>query len=309
MKLAPFIIGLAAVASAGLVSAAAQAQNARSFVSGHGLDTNACTVAAPCRTFAAAILMTNTGGEIDALDPAGYGSFTITKAISIIGGDDNFASITVPVGGAGIAINAGPTDVVSLRGLVIDGLGLGQTGIIFNTGQALDIDNCVIRHVTGDGVDFLPSAASSLVLSDTLVGDNGGNGLVAQPTGSGAVTVVVTRSRLNNNTGNGLNADDSNATGSLFATAANSIASGNRAGGFVANAAAATLMLIGVTAANNATGISASGATLRLAQSTVTGNTNGWLASNGGAVLSYGDNHIDGNTNNQNAPTPPLAKK
>jgi hypothetical protein len=65
--IAAFAVGLAL---AGVLSVApAQAQNTRSFVSGHGLDTNACTLAAPCRTLAAAFAATNAGGEIDVLDP------------------------------------------------------------------------------------------------------------------------------------------------------------------------------------------------------------------------------------------------
>src|SRR5450759_891694 len=83
----------------------AQAQNARSFVSGHGLDTNACTLAAPCRTLAGAFLATNAGGEIDVLDTAGYGALTINKAISIVN-DGAVASVLVPSGGTGLTLNA-----------------------------------------------------------------------------------------------------------------------------------------------------------------------------------------------------------
>src|ERR1035437_10457367 len=80
--LTAFAIGLAL---AGAPSAApAQAQNGRSFVSGHGSDAAACTLAAPCRTLAAAFAATNASGEIDVLDPAGYGALTIPKAARIV---------------------------------------------------------------------------------------------------------------------------------------------------------------------------------------------------------------------------------
>src|ERR1035437_7279007 len=85
----------------------AQAQNARSFVSGHGLDTNACTLAAPCRTLAHAFSLTNAGGEIDVLDPVGYGSLTINKAMSSVNDGVGTAGVIVPSGGVGITINAG----------------------------------------------------------------------------------------------------------------------------------------------------------------------------------------------------------
>src|SRR5450631_4041377 len=117
--IAAFAVGLT---FAGVLYAApAQAQNARSFVSGHGSDAGACTLAAPCRTFAAAFTHTNAGGEIDVLDPAGYGALTINKAISIVNDGVGTSSILAPSGGVGITVSAGSTDAVSLRGLTIEG--------------------------------------------------------------------------------------------------------------------------------------------------------------------------------------------
>src|SRR5713226_6872782 len=63
----------------------AQAQATRTWVSGVGDDANPCSRTAPCKTFAGAISKTAAGGEIDALDPAGYGALTITKSITIDG--------------------------------------------------------------------------------------------------------------------------------------------------------------------------------------------------------------------------------
>lgn len=57
-------------------------QASRTWVSGVGDDANPCSRTAPCKTFAGAISKTAAGGEIDALDPAGYGAVTITKAIN-----------------------------------------------------------------------------------------------------------------------------------------------------------------------------------------------------------------------------------
>src|SRR6476660_3954763 len=97
-----------------------QAQATRTWVSGVGDDVNPCSRTAPCKTFAGAISKTATGGEIDALDPAGYGSVTTTKSITIDGGDGSgfggiLASSTfgVQVNGAGAA--------VTLRRLSING--------------------------------------------------------------------------------------------------------------------------------------------------------------------------------------------
>src|SRR4029077_20963890 len=99
------IVIAAGLAFAATLSAApAQAQNGRSFVSGHGLDTNTCTLAQPCRTFAVAFAHTNAGGEIDVLDPAGYGPVTITHDISIVNDGVGTSSILVPSGGDGVTI-------------------------------------------------------------------------------------------------------------------------------------------------------------------------------------------------------------
>ena len=79
------IIAALAVGLVGVLSAVPAQANTRSFVSGHGSDAAACTLAAPCRTFAAAYAVTVAGGEIDVLDPGGYGALTIFSAISIQG--------------------------------------------------------------------------------------------------------------------------------------------------------------------------------------------------------------------------------
>src|SRR3569832_2112323 len=101
---------------------AASAQATRTWVSGVGDDANPCSRTAPCKTFAGAISKTAAGGEIDALDPAGFGAFTITKAITVDGGGGGVAGVLASAGN-GINVNAGGTDVVTLRNLSIDGLG------------------------------------------------------------------------------------------------------------------------------------------------------------------------------------------
>jgi len=294
---------------AAIVAAApANAQNLRSFVSARGLDTNNCTLAAPCRTFAQALTMTNAGGEIDVLDPAGYGAMTITKAISIVNDGIGTAGVIVPSGGTGITINAGANDAVSLRGLSIEGNGLGATGIQFNTGLSLTVENCVIRHVTQDGIDFLPNATSSLSVSNSLVADNASRGIYVLPTGSGTVTAVFNRVQANNNGGNGIVLNGLNATGTVKGTVYDSVAAGNGGGGFVpvttSGYAPTALMVFNSVSANNNSGLGVhgTGATLRVAHSMVTGNTNGWGVTGGGVLLSAGDNTIEGNAGSETAP-------
>ena len=301
--LTAFAIGLAL---AGALSAApAQAQNGRSFVSGHGSDAANCTLATPCRTLAHAFSLTNAGGEIDVLDPAGYGALTITKAISIVNDGVGTAGVIVPSAGTGITITAGSSDAVSLRGLSIEGGGVGQYGIVFNSGQSLTVENCVIRHVTSSGINFVSTTATSaLTVSNSLVADNGINGILLGPTGS--ATAVFNRVEVNNNGEHGILVDGefSAGTNTINATVSDSVAAGNNVG-FEArsptSAAPTSVMVFHSVAANNTSGgVSPNGtaATLRLANSTVTGNANGWLVQSGGVVASYGDNYIDGNGSN-----------
>src|SRR5215469_2475697 len=136
----------AATLAATVVSTDVHALANRTFVSGNGSDANPCSLAAPCRSFTGALGQTNPGGEIAVLDTAGYGAVTINKAVSIVNEEGVEAGITVTTGD-GITISAAASDVVNLRGLTLVGAG-GTNGITFNTGSALNIQNCVIRGFT-----------------------------------------------------------------------------------------------------------------------------------------------------------------
>jgi hypothetical protein len=70
-----------AMIMATLFSVPANAQATRTWVSGVGDDANPCSRTAPCKTFAGAISKTAAGGEINVLDPGGFGAVTITKSI------------------------------------------------------------------------------------------------------------------------------------------------------------------------------------------------------------------------------------
>jgi Right handed beta helix region len=304
--IASFAVGLAL---AGVLSSApAQAQSVRTFVSPTGSDSAACSLTAPCRTFAAAYSLTTAGGEIAVLGTAGYGTLTISKAISIVNGGGFEAAIAVPSSGIGITINAGPSDAVSLRGLTIDGAGVGQTGIQFNTGASLTVENCVVRHLRY-GIDFSPNASSKLSVSNSVLADSY-DGIIAEPSGSSAVTIVLNRVEANNNSNNGIEVDGFQSTGTVTATVSDSIATGGNVGISVATTtsnASTTMTMVRSVSANNASGVGVSGpgATLRLANSTVTGNlSHGWSVGSSGVLSSYGDNYIDGNGSNAGSLTP-----
>src|SRR6188508_223353 len=82
-------------------------QATRTWVSGVGDDANPCSRTAPCKTFAGAISKTATGGEINVLDPGGFGGVTITKSITI-DCEDTQGSILAS-GTNGINVNDGAT--------------------------------------------------------------------------------------------------------------------------------------------------------------------------------------------------------
>src|SRR5580700_9159051 len=121
----------------------ANAQATRTWVSGVGDDANPCSRTAPCKTFAGAISKTAAGGEIDALDPGGFGAVTITKSITIDGGGGQVAS-TLVSSTDGIVVNAAAGSIVTLRNLRFQGLGTGVNGISFTGGGELHVYNCEI---------------------------------------------------------------------------------------------------------------------------------------------------------------------
>jgi len=170
-----------------------QAQASRTWVSGVGDDANPCSRTAPCKTFAGAISKTAAGGEIDALDPAGYGAVTITKAITIDGGGGQVASVLVS-GTNGIVVQANATtDVVILRNLRINGIGSGLNGIRFLSGKDLNVENCYIFGFTQNGVDIALNQATqaSVHVLNSVLKNNGGVGIKATNAVLPAVKVVV----------------------------------------------------------------------------------------------------------------------
>src|SRR5438874_7896117 len=155
---------------------AAQAQATRTWVSGVGDDANPCSRTAPCKTFAGAISKTAASGEINCLDPGGFGAVTITKAITIAC-EGVTAGVVVP-GTNGIIVNAGVNDNVTLRGIDINGAGTGLNGIRFLAGKALIVDNCQIYDFTTHGIDVaLAASGASVTVKDTRINHLGAVGI------------------------------------------------------------------------------------------------------------------------------------
>lgn len=272
----------------------AEAQATRTWVSGVGDDANPCSRTAPCKTFAGAISKTAAAGEINVLDPGGFGAVTITKSISIVA-EGSIGGILAALTN-GVIVNAAATAVVVLRGLDINGAGNGLNGIRFLAGGSLTVENCQIYGFTGKGIDALPTTASQLFVKDTVIRNNvgaNGGGISLARTGTGSIVGTLDRVRMERNRF-GIRAADG-----TIATVRDSVASGNNTNGYLASSAgvAATLTLENSLAADNANnGINAQGAaaSIRISNMVVTGNGTGLTAS-GGTIVSFGNNRIVGN--------------
>jgi hypothetical protein len=280
----------AAILAFFMLSPPAHAQATRTWVSGVGDDLNPCSRTAPCKTFAGAISKTAAGGEINCIDPGGFGAVTITKSITIDCGA-TLGSILAS-GTNGVIVNAANV-VVTLRNLSVNGAGSGLNGVRFLQGAALHVENLVIFGFTQRGIAFEPSSDAALFASDTSIRGNAGGILVKPATTSNSAT--IDNVRLERNTV-GLRIE---IRGRM--TMSESIVAGGTTGvELVSGALPGELNLSNVViAGNSGVGIQSSGAqaTIRLAGSVVAGNGTG-IASGSGAVLSLGDNLVAGNTTN-----------
>lgn len=166
-----------------------QAQATRTWVSGVGDDLNACSRTAPCRTFAAAIAKTSTGGEIAVMDAGGFGAVRITKSISIDG--TGFPSSILAGQATGITIDIpfrrqGDTKrSVRIRGLSINGLGNGIDGINVIAAQKVSVEDCVIDGFTANGINI---QAGTLFVKNTTVRNNPGTGINATGAAGAAIS-------------------------------------------------------------------------------------------------------------------------
>jgi hypothetical protein len=281
------------------------AQATRTWVSGVGDDANPCSRTAPCKTFVGAFTKTAANGEIDALDPGGYGPISINKSITIEGAG-TIASILAG-GTNSIVVNAGATDTVILRNLSLNGTAGGTRGIYFLSGGALQVENCAISNFGGSpgyGIDFEPSAASQLFIDNTTIRNNIGGGILVKPQSTGSAKVSLEDVRMENNS-YGIRAEDNSKV-----TAHNCTAAGNAKNGFLAVSLSAPseMNLERCVSKNNWTNGIASAlssfsgnAIVRFSYTTVTGNTTGLLSTGGGQIISVfqngvGTNFVGGNT-------------
>jgi hypothetical protein len=267
-----------------------QAQATRTWVSGVGDDVNPCSRTAPCKTFAGAISKTATNGEINCLDPAGYGAVTVTKSITI-DCEDTQGSI-LSAGTTGVIINMAAGDAKKafrLRGVSINGAGTGTFGIrVLTNLTTLTLQEVVIDGVVQHGISIETSAGNMKALIDhTTIRNNSGHAINSFIIGSATMNMAITNSTLSFNGQNGLNLADTNVV-----AISDSVINGNATGILASNA---KVFVSRCTIFNNMTGVSASNSgNVRLFGATITGNGTGVSGSIITSVTNT--NSIRGNT-------------
>lgn len=288
-----------------LSSTLLSAQATRTWVSGVGDDANPCSRTAPCKTFAGAISKTAPGGEIDALDPGGFGALTITKSITLDGGGGQVASVLV-AGTNGIVVAAQPTDVVIIRNMRLDGLlgggngNAGLNGIRWISGKSLIIENCVIFGFSLNGIDIEKADGGTATIIGTTSENNGtgtGSGLLVKNTVNNVTVTVSNSGFLNNNFG--IAAQDFSKV-SVY----NSVISGNNNTGMqsaVVTGGTSTLEVFHSIVAHSGIGLAAgSGGTINIADLALFDNA---ASISGGASVHSFTNTPNFNTNTATSPS------
>jgi len=306
------IIGLALPL---LAASPAEAQAARTWVSGTGDDANPCSRTAPCRTFQGALTAGKTapGGEINCLDAgdfapvSDFGAVSITFSLTI-----SCAAGTAGIlagGGTGIVINAATTDVVTLRGLDIDGQGTGGNGIVIESARSVHVEKCTIRNFrfsdfSAGIITEFTSATIFLFAADTVISDNGA-GLNLR--GSGGFKVASLKNvTITGSTHVGLLVPSSN----VYVNVTKSIISGSGGSAVLTNASGATVNVDRSTIANNGFGPAAlaSGSTIRISGNNIYNNSTGFFIAAGAFIQSDGTNNTGGSNGGATVPNAPLTK-
>jgi len=286
------LMALAIMAFTLMISSSAQAQATRTWVSGVGDDANPCSRTAPCKTFAGAISKTAAGGEIDALDPGGFGAVTITKSITI---DACCMAGILAAGTNAVIINdsGAGTAVVTLRHISMNGATSGLNGVRFLSGKSLNIENCQIFGFlsgTGFGIDVsLTQSLKEVHVKNTTIHNCTTGVRITTTTG-----VVVTT--FDNVTIDRMNADGIQLQAGGFADVSNSVISFPVGVGVnITGGANSGVNLVSTLIAHATTGVAVGGSTSRMTKSSILQNATG-ISLAGGAMRTGCDNFVDGNT-------------
>jgi Right handed beta helix region len=272
-----------------LASAPASAQATRTWVSGVGDDVNPCSRTAPCKTFAGAISKTATAGEINCLDPGGFGTITITKSMTLNCHEVLGSILASGVPGVTINSTAAGSKVI-LRGLQINGVQggtavAGTIGVRIIAATTVAIEDTVITQFAQQGIiDSRTGGGTKLFLENVTISHNVGTGISLN--GASVNNVMLDNVYVLDNA-LGLAA----ATGNN-AAAKRSVFSGNAGAGVEADPGG-QITVDNSMISNNGIGLQVGG-TIKVSNSDIVFNTNAFS----GAVITYGNNRITGNIGN-----------
>jgi hypothetical protein len=188
------IIAAGLALAATLPAAPALAQRDRVFVASYGSDSNPCTFGSPCKTFQNAVSVVAVGGEVTAIDSAGFGAISISHAVTITSPAGVEAGIVPSGSGDAIDINA-PGAIVVLRGLTLEGSGADGDGINVASVGHLEIVDCSVHNFPFEGIYIQPSAPTTVLIENTVVtsdpaGENGTVGIQLQSNGGTIIAAL-----------------------------------------------------------------------------------------------------------------------
>ena len=297
--LSALVFGTAVAVLLSAVPASAQAT--RTFISGVGNDADPCSRTAPCRTFAGAIVKTFINGEINCLDPGGYGTVNITKSITIdckhtLGSDLSSGTTGIIVN---IPVSANdPTRSVRLRGVLINGTGAsgaigtrtGIDGIRILQATSVFVEDSVISDFSQQGIEVAATADVRLTLDNVVIRNTNVSGVTLATT-VGQVVASFNNVRIDGTP--------------LAVSAANRVRANLRdvnlthnTTGIQTSGVDNILNVENMMVSFATTGVLASaGSTVRISNSVITQNSTG-LNANGGSIVSMSGNSLTGNTAN-----------
>jgi hypothetical protein len=289
-----------------LQAAPGHAQASRTWVSGVGDDANPCSRTAPCKTFAGAISKTALNGEINCLDPGGFGAVTITKSITI-DCHEIFASIlnsgtngiNIPFDSFNAALDVRKT--VRLRNLNLNGVNTGVIGIRITGGTVVPAGVVIVEDSLIDGnfagvargISDERTAGGELYIANTTVRNTGATGIVV--IGASRIDAALDNVRVtNSNAGVAV-------SGGGKVIINRSVFSGNAAVGIESDGTTAEVTVNNSVSSNNGIGVQNGGGTpaIRLNNNDITFNTTAFS----GATQSFNNNRVNGNGSLGTAPT------
>jgi len=202
-------------------------------------------------------------------------------------------------------IAVGAVNVVTLRGLDFDGKGnvcsnQDTSFIVFSGAGVLHLERMRISNFKGNcsGINFAPTGAAKLFISDSTVTNNGGfgitSGILIKPASGVHADVTIDRTRIENNLF-GILADGTGG-GTVNGVVSDSVVSGNVNFGITASGSGTSVVLLveSTKIAGNTYGLVAvgAGAVMAVGKSSIMFNGTGLYTASGGAIGSFKNNNL-----------------